>query len=82
MLPLGGYQDSLGWVLTMATFRRASWRGEKCITTSYIVEYFLQFKKIQRSVGWEVLRRMAQNFHFCGVYAMIEWLAGGRPDED
>ena len=41
MLPLGEYDDALGWVLTMATYRRAAWRAGDSITTPQIAAYFL-----------------------------------------
>ena len=83
MLPLGEYDDALGWVLTMATYRRAAWRAGDSITTPQIAAYFLQFRQVANPAGlWERLRALARRYHFAGAYDMIEWIAGGKPIED
>lgn len=82
MLPMWGYDDALGWVLTMAAYRRAAWRAGDAISTAQIAAHFLRFKGIDPSAMWERLRLLARRYHFSGAYAMIDWIAGGRPDED
>lgn len=82
MLPLWGYDDALGWLLTLATFRRATWRAGESIKTQDIVAYFLEFKGIPPRDGYLALWGLAGKVGFPGPYGLIERLAGGRPDEN
>ena len=79
MLPLGGYDDALGWVLTMATIRRATWRAGKSVNTKQIVAYFLEFKGIDRREGCRALWALANRYGHDGACTLIEELAGGKP---
>lgn len=83
MLPLGEYDDALGWVLTMATYRRAAWRAGDSISTFSIARYFYLYKQKEARPGfWERLRVLARRYHFAGAYNMIDWVAGGAADEN
>lgn len=73
MVRHGDFRDVYGWTLTLATFRRASWRSREPIRTGLILEYFAEWQGIPDF--WGRIDRLAAEYGYLSGVEMVEDLA-------